>query len=79
MRLVKRFESVPTHTYINMQNDFEVHPRGTGEELRLSRELSSEIQKSLDWLGERLPINVRQAHNRLYAHYIKQIELEKYP
>jgi hypothetical protein len=62
-----------------MQNDFEVHPRGTGEELRLSRELSNEIQKSLDWLGETLPVGVRQAHNRLYAYYIKQIESEKYP
>jgi len=59
-------------------NDFEVHPRGTGEELRLSRELSNEIQKSLDWLGETLPINVRQAYNRLYGHHIKQQQSEEY-
>lgn len=60
-------------------NDFEVHPRGTGEELRLSRELANEIQKSLDWLGETLPVGVRQAYNRLYGHYIKKYQSEEYP
>lgn len=78
MRLVKKFVLALTHTYINMTNDFETHPRGTIEELRLSRELASEIQQSLDQFGEVIPNNVRQAYNRLYGHYIKQKQSEEY-
>jgi len=64
---------------VNMSNDFEVHPIGTSDEIRLSRELASEIHKSLDWLGETLPISIRQAYNRLYGQYIRQTQSEEYP
>jgi hypothetical protein len=60
-------------------NDFEVHPRGTSEELRLSRELATEIQQSLDQYGQVIPNNVLQAYKRLYGQYIRQIQSEKYP
>ena len=60
-------------------NDFEVHPRGTSEELRLSRELATEIQQSLDQYGQVVPNNVLQAYKRLYGQYIRQTQSEKYP
>ena len=60
-----------------MNNDFEVHRIGTTEELKLSRALATEIQHSLED-NEVVPINVRQAYNRLYGHYIKQQQSEKY-
>ena len=57
-------------------NDFEVHQIGTTEELRLSRDLSREIEQVLHQFGDVLPSNVRLAYNRLYAHYAKQIQTE---
>jgi hypothetical protein len=64
---------------VNMSNDFEVHPIGTSDELRLSRELVSEIRKSSDLLGETFPISIKQAYNRLYGQYIRQKQSEEYP
>lgn len=57
--------------------DFEVHPRGTAEEIRLSRALANEIEQSLQQWGEVVPSNVRLAYNRLFAHYMKQIQEEE--
>jgi len=57
-------------------NDFEVHKIGTTEELRLSRDLSKEIEHVLHQFGEVLPSNVRLAYNRLYAYYAKQLQTE---
>lgn len=58
-------------------SDFEVHPRGTAEEIRLSRELASTIQQQIDQWGERI-INqeILQAYKRLYGTYIKQLQHE---
>ena len=57
--------------------DFETHPRGTAEEIKLSRALANEIQQSLEQWGEVLPHNVRIAYNKLYGYYIKQIQNEE--
>ena len=57
--------------------DFETHPRGTSEEIRLSRALANEIQQSLEQWGEVLPNNVKIAYNKLYGFYIKQIQHEE--
>ena len=58
-------------------SDFEVHPRGTAEEIRMSRELASTIQQQIDQWGERI-INqeILQAYKRLYGTYIKQLQHE---
>lgn len=58
--------------------DFETCPRGTMEELRLSRELASAIQEEIDSWGEVVPHSVRQAYNRLYGFHIKQMQNEVY-
>lgn len=58
--------------------DFETCPRGTMEEIRLSRELASAIQEELDSWGEVVPHSVRQAYNRLYGCYMKQLQNEQY-
>ena len=57
--------------------DFETHPRGTAEEIRLSRALANEIEQSLQQWGEVLPSNVRLAYNRLYDCYMRQIQNEE--
>ena len=62
-------------------NDFEVHPNGTANEIKLSRELASAIAKQIDkednpnkypWDATKLPNEIRQAYNRLYGEYIRQ-------
>ena len=57
--------------------DFETHPRGTAEEIRLSRALANEIEQSLQQWGEVLPSNVRLAYDRLFACYMRQIQNEE--
>jgi hypothetical protein len=57
--------------------DFEVHPKGTGEELRLSRELANEISLSLEQYGQVVPRNVLQAYKRLYGQYVRQTQSEE--
>lgn len=57
-------------------SDFETHPRGTNAELKLSRELASAIENELQNDPESIPILVRQAYNRLYGQYIRQIQME---
>lgn len=57
--------------------DFETHPRGTAEEIRLSRALANEIEQSLQQWGEVLPSNVRLAYDRLFACYMMQIQNEE--
>jgi hypothetical protein len=56
--------------------DFEAHPRGTAEEIKLSRALAREIDQIM-YHGTVLPDNVVMAYNRLYAWYQKQKEVEK--
>lgn len=58
-------------------SDFEVHPRGTAEEIKLSRELSNAIQQQIDTWGERIiSHDILQAYKRLYGLYIKQQQHE---
>lgn len=54
--------------------DFETHPRGTAEELRLSRELAREIEQLTAQYGKVIPHNVLNAYNTLKTHYDKQME-----
>jgi hypothetical protein len=56
--------------------DFETHPRGTAEELRLLRALVGEIKQVMDQFGQVIPHNVVIAYNKLSGYYIKQIHNE---
>lgn len=59
--------------------DFEACPRGTFEEIRLSRELVREMEQVMESYGKGIfPINVTQAYNRLYGHHIKMMQKEDY-
>lgn len=61
-----------------MNTDFEVHPRGTADEIRLSRELMKAMQTEMESYGAGLfPVPVQQAYNRLYGQYIRQIQSEE--
>jgi len=56
-------------------SDFEVHPRGTAQEIKLSRELADVIKQEMEQWGEGIHSHhMRLAFNRLQAHYQKQIE-----
>jgi hypothetical protein len=57
-------------------SDFEVHPIGTTEEIRLSRALAREIQQITEQYGGVVPHNVMTAYNKLYECYIKHIKEE---
>ena len=57
-------------------SDFETCPRGTYEEIRLSRALASAIESELQQYGNTMPFSVITAYNRLYEFYVKQIERE---
>jgi hypothetical protein len=57
--------------------DFEVHPIGTAEEIRLSRVLANEIEQITHQYGGVVPHNVILAYNKLYEHYMKQIQNEE--
>lgn len=54
--------------------DFETHPRGTNEELRLSRELAQAIEAQLREDPQAIPLAIRQAYNRLYGQYVRQLQ-----
>lgn len=56
-------------------SDFEVHPIGTATEIRLSRELARSIEQLMDQYGPGIvPESIRQAYERLYESYLRQIE-----
>jgi hypothetical protein len=57
--------------------DFEVHPIGTAEEIRLSRALANEIEQITHQYGGVVPHNVILAYNKLLDHYTKQIQYEE--
>jgi len=58
-------------------SDFEVHPIGTYDEIRASRELAREVEQVIQQYGPGIvPFNVLQAYNRLYGQYIRQMENE---
>jgi hypothetical protein len=56
--------------------DFEVHERGTAEELRLSRRLADVIGQEHDQWRTVSP-TIMKAYNDLYNHYMKQLETEQ--
>ena len=56
--------------------DFETHPRGTNEELRLSRELAQAIEAQLREDPQAIPLAIRQAYNRLYGQYVRQLQAD---
>ena len=60
-----------------MSKDFEVHPIGTANEIKLSRQLSSAIEQITHQYGGVVPHNVMLAYNKLYEHYVKQIQHEE--
>lgn len=55
-------------------SDFEVHPIGTTEEIKLSRELSRQIEAIVHDYGKVIPHNVYNAYIKLKDFYAKQIE-----
>ena len=64
-------------------NDFEVHPIGTANEIKLSRELANAIAKQIDrednpnkysWDATKLPSEIREIYYRLYNQY--QIDIQ---
>jgi len=54
--------------------DFEVHPIGYAQEIKLSRELAKAIEQELTSYGKVIPKSVYDAYIRLKNHYQKQIE-----
>ena len=58
-------------------SDFEVHPIGTTNEIKYSRELANAIKDLIDSHGEGIvPISVLQPYKRLCGQYIKQVQSE---
>jgi len=60
--------------------DFETHPRGTAEEIKLSRQLSAAIEDARlywDWSIGIVPMAVCMASDELVEHYMKQMEREQ--
>jgi hypothetical protein len=58
-------------------SDFEVHERGTIEELRLSRALCEAIRIEIEGYGQVVPSAVFTAYNRLVAHHETQLHKEE--
>lgn len=59
--------------------DFEVLPRGSTEEIRLSRELMKVMNQTAESYGKGIfPSNVIIWFDALNAHHVKQIESEQY-
>lgn len=57
-----------------MVNDFETHPIGTAQEIKLSRDLARAIEQVIDQYGQVVPRSVVVHYNRLLEHYQKQME-----
>lgn len=58
--------------------DFETHPRGTCDELRLARELVASMSREIESYGAGIfPQPVLQAYYRLYGQYIRQVQSEE--
>ena len=60
-----------------MTHDFETHPTGTAEEIRLSRELARSIDQIIKQSGIIVPQSVIKPYNKLLEHYQKEINYGK--
>jgi hypothetical protein len=58
-------------------HDFETHPRGTTEEIKLSRELARAIDQVIKQYGIVVPQSVIKPYNRLLDHYQKEMNYGK--
>lgn len=54
--------------------EFETHPVGTAEEIKLSRQLAREVEQVIRQYGRVVPNNVIQAYIKLKELYDRQIE-----
>lgn len=61
---------------ITTMTDFEVHPIGTAEELRLSRALANSIDEIVKQYGKVIPNDVYQQYLKLKECYEKQLRSE---
>ena len=57
-----------------MTHDFETHPIGTAEEIKLSRDLARAVDQIIKQYGLVVPNSVVAPYNRLLEHYQKQME-----
>jgi hypothetical protein len=57
-----------------MTTDFETHPRGTAEEIRLSRNLARAIEDITEQYGSLIPQSVMTQYSLLLEHYKYHIE-----
>jgi hypothetical protein len=57
-------------------SDFEVHPIGTAQEIKLSRDLAREIEQVTRQYGNVVPEDVLNAFYKLKEYYALQIESE---
>ena len=57
-----------------MTHDYETHPVGTAEEIKLSRDLARAVDQIIKQYGLVVPNSVVAPYNRLLEHYQKQME-----
>ena len=57
-----------------MIHDFETHPIGTAQEIKLSRDLARAVDQVIKQYGLVVPQSVVVPYNRLLEHYQKQME-----
>jgi hypothetical protein len=57
-----------------MTHDFETHPVGTAQEIKLSRDLARAVDEIIKQYGLVVPNSVVAPYNRLLEHYQKQME-----